>query len=151
MTGITRRLAEFVAGIAHENLPAEVCERARCVVLDHVGIALRARHEAALAPAMHAALEQLGQVGGKATVIGDPHGYPPASAALFNGNLGHALDFDDTHAPGSIHSGAPIIPAALAAAQLSGADGKRVIAGVVAGFAAQDWRAPDYPRHDRSG
>ena len=142
MTGITRKLAEFVAGLEHDTLPPHVRERARCIVLDHVGIALRARHAAALSPAMHAALVRLGQVGGhntpgQASVIGDAQRYAPASAALFNGNLGHALDFDDTHAPGSIHCGAPIIPAALAAAEMCGADGKRVIAGVVAGFETQ--------------
>jgi 2-methylcitrate dehydratase PrpD len=142
MTGITRTLAEFVAGLEHDALPEDVRERARYIVLDHVGIALRARHAAALSPAMHAALRRLGQVGGhdsprQASVIGDVQRYAPASAALFNGNLGHALDFDDTHAPGSIHCGAPIIPAALAAAEMCGADGKRVIAGVVAGFETQ--------------
>ena len=109
--------------LEHDGLPGEVSERARLIILDHVGIALRARHAAALSPSMEAALRRLGQVGGQssghsggqATVIGDAEGYTPTAAALFNGNLGHALDFDDTHAPGSIHSGAPIIPAALAA------------------------------------
>jgi 2-methylcitrate dehydratase PrpD len=141
MTGITRTLAEFVAGLSHDALPSHVRERARIIVLDHLGIALRARHAAALAPAMAAALERLGQAGGDAgrgaSVVGDARGYTPGAAALFNGNLGHALDFDDTHAPGSIHSGAPIIPAALAAAELAGADGVAVTTGVVAGFETQ--------------
>ncbi len=137
MTAITRALAEFTAGIRQPDLPAQVRERARHIVLDQVGIALRARHAADLSPALHAALARLGHTGGRASVIGDPQGYTPAAAALFNGNLGHALDFDDTHAPGSIHSGAPIIPAALAAAELAGAGGDAVLAGVVAGFEVQ--------------
>lgn len=136
MSGITRSLAEFVASLRYDELPQDVRERARLIILDQVGIALRARHEATLSPAMESALRRLGMTG-SATVIGDETGYAPTSAALFNGNLGHALDFDDTHAPGSIHSGAPIIPAALAAAELCGADGKAVIAGVVAGFETQ--------------
>lgn len=137
MTAITREIARFVAGLRHDALPAEVRERARMVILDHVGIALRARREATLSPIMESALGVLGVAGGSASVIGDRERYAPAAAALFNGNLGHALDFDDTHAPGSIHSGAPIIPAALAAAEMCGADGKAVIAGVVAGFETQ--------------
>ena len=148
MTAITRSLAEFVAGLSWGSLPAQVRERARLIVLDHVGIALRARHAAALSPSMARALARLGQGAPRrgaddadpargASVIGDGDGYTPTAAALFNGALGHALDFDDTHAPGSIHSGAPIIPAALAAAELGGAGGKAVIAGVVAGFETQ--------------
>lgn len=137
MTGITRQLAEFIASVNFDNLPEQVRERAQLIVLDHVGIALRARHEATLSPAMEAGLLRMGLASGNSTVIGDPKGYVPSAAALFNGNLGHALDFDDTHAPGSIHSGAPIIPAALAAAEMCKADGKAVIAGVVAGFETQ--------------
>lgn len=141
MTGITRTLAEFVSTLTHDELPPHVQERARLIVLDHIGIALRARHAASLAPALEAGLQRLGQRGpdgaGSCSVIGDAQRYTPTAAALFNGNLGHALDFDDTHAPGSIHSGAPIIPAALAAAELCGAGGKAVIAGVVAGFETQ--------------
>ena len=137
MPGITRQLAEFVAGLNYDGLPADVRERARLIILDHVGIALRARNEATLAQPMEASLHSMGLASGTATVIGDAHGYVPSAAALFNGNLGHALDFDDTHAAGSIHAGAPIIPAALAAAEMSGADGRAVIAGVVAGFETQ--------------
>jgi len=141
MSAITRTLAEFVAGLAWDTLPVAVRERARLFVLDQVGIALRARHAADLSPPMARALARLGHSGGGAgrgaTVIGDAGGYTPAAAALFNGNLGHALDFDDTHAPGSIHSGAPIVPAALAAAEMCGAGGQAVIAGVVAGFETQ--------------
>jgi 2-methylcitrate dehydratase PrpD len=137
MTGITRQLANFVASLTHDGLPEQVHERAQLIVLDHIGIALRARHEATLSPAMEAGLRRMGLAAGTANVIGDPQGYVPSAAALFNGNLGHALDFDDTHAAGSIHCGAPIIPAAMAAAQMCGADGKAVIAGVVAGFETQ--------------
>jgi 2-methylcitrate dehydratase PrpD len=44
------------------------------------------------------------------------------------------LDFDDTHAAGSLHPGAPVIPAALAAAEMAGADGKTALAAIVAGY-----------------
>ncbi|GIT49153.1 MAG: hypothetical protein Ct9H300mP14_10810 [Gammaproteobacteria bacterium] len=50
-------------------------------------------------------------------------GYSPAAAAFYNGNLAHSLDFDDPHAGGSIHPSAPIVPAALAAAEMPGVDG----------------------------
>lgn len=137
MTAVTRQLSEFVAGLKFDALPAEVAERTRLLVMDHVGIALRARHAAELNEAMSAAIARLGMAPGKASVIGDPAGYGPAAAALYNGNLAHSLDFDDTHARGSIHPSAPIVPAAFAAAEMTGAGGRDVIAGIVAGYEVQ--------------
>jgi hypothetical protein len=49
---------------------------------------------------------------------------PRPAPALLNGALAHSLDFDDTHAAGTLHPGAPVIPAALAAAEMAGADGR---------------------------
>ena len=137
MTAITRTLAEFVAGLSDDRLPRAVAERAKLLVFDSVGIALRARHEADSTPSLVAAAAKLGLTGGTATVIGDGDGYTPAGAALINGTLIHSLDFDDTHASGSIHPSAPIVPAALAAAEMTGATGARVLAAIVAGYEIQ--------------
>ena len=137
MTAITRTIAEFVAGTSYDALPAEVRERAKALVFDLVGISLRARHEAESTEPMVAAAARLGLAGGVCTVIGDAAGYAPPGAAMLNGTLAHSLDFDDTHAPGSLHSSAPIVPAAFAAAEMSGADGKAVIAAIVAGYEVQ--------------
>src|SRR6188768_2201653 len=111
MTAITRALAEFICATDYEALPAEVRERTKALVLDLVGIAVRARHEAESTPAMVAAAARLGFAGGTCTVIGDAVGYTPAGAAMINGTLAHSLDFDDTHAAASLHPSAPIVPA----------------------------------------
>ncbi|MGH8696751.1 MAG: MmgE/PrpD family protein, partial [Burkholderiales bacterium] len=137
MTAITRELADFVARTSYDALPAEVRERAKWLVTDMVGIALRARHEAESTPALLAAVERLGLGQGKASVIGDERGCSPTAAALVNGTLAHSLDFDDTHARGSIHPSAPIVPAALAAAEMAGAGGRDLVAAIVAGYEVQ--------------
>ena len=137
MARITRELSEFAAGISYDELPAEVVERTKVLVLDLVGIALRARHDAESTPALFAALEHLGLGGGAANVIGEEAQFAPPAAALLNGALGHSLDFDDTHARASLHSSAPIVPAALAAAGMTGAHGREVIAAIVAGYEVQ--------------
>ena len=46
MTAITRRISEFAAGMTFDALPPEVAERTGMLVMDNVGIALRARHDA---------------------------------------------------------------------------------------------------------
>jgi 2-methylcitrate dehydratase PrpD len=133
----TRQLAQFVAGLSYDTLPADVRERARALALDLVGIMLRARNDAESTPAMVAAASRLGMANGACTVVGDSAGYAPPGAAMLNGTLAHSLDFDDTHAPGSLHPSAPIVPAALAAAEMTGADGKALIAAIVAGYEVQ--------------
>jgi len=133
----TRELAEFVAGISYGTLPIEVRERVKALALDLVGIALRARNEAESTGPMIAAAARLGMAGGACTVIGDAAGYFPPGAAMLNGTLAHSLDFDDTHAPASLHPSAPIVPAALAAAEMTGADGRAAIAAIVAGYEVQ--------------
>jgi 2-methylcitrate dehydratase PrpD len=133
----TRILTRFVHELSFEKLPAEVRARVPSLVLDLAGIMVRARHEAESTPAMIAAARRLGLAHGSCTVIGDAAGYSPAGAAMVNGTLAHSLDFDDTHAPGSLHPSAPIVPAALAAAEMTGADGRSVIAAIVAGYEVQ--------------
>ena len=67
-------------------------------------------------------------------MFGDAARYTPPGAAFLNGALAHSLDFDDTHAAGSLHPGAPVIPAALAAGEMVGASGADVLAAIVAGY-----------------
>jgi 2-methylcitrate dehydratase PrpD len=137
MTATTRELADFVAGISYDTLPAEVRERVKAFTLDLTGIALRARYEAESTEPMVSAINHLGLAGGACTVIGDGAGYAPPGAAMLNGTLAHSLDFDDTHAPASLHPSAPITPAAFAAAEMAGASGRELIAAIVAGYEVQ--------------
>jgi 2-methylcitrate dehydratase PrpD len=131
---ITERLAAFAAGIALPDLPPEVAGRARYLVLDLVGNIVRARHDAESTPALLSAVHALGLAHGDCFVLGDAARYAPAGAALLNGTLAHSLDFDDTHAAGTLHPGAPVIPAAIAASEMAGASGADVLAAIVAGY-----------------
>ena len=92
MTAVTRKLAEFVAGLSYETLPVEVRDRVKALALDLVGITLRARNDAESTPAMVSAAALLGLTKGSCTVIGDGNGYTPAGAAMVNGTLAHSLD-----------------------------------------------------------
>ena len=132
--GITQDLASFSASIRLDRLPPEVVARARLLVLDLVGNIIRARHDAESTAPLLAAARALGLASGNAAVFGDTASYTPAGAALLNGALGHSLDFDDTHAAGSLHPGCPVIPAALAAGEIAGVPGAEVLAAIVAGY-----------------
>ncbi len=137
MSGTTSELATFVAELGFVDLPTDVTERAKRLILDLSGIIIRARHDAESTPSLISAVEKLGLADGACSVMGDTRCYAPTAAALINGTLAHSLDFDDTHAEGSIHSSAPIVPAALAAAEMTDRSGRELITAVVAGYEVQ--------------
>jgi 2-methylcitrate dehydratase PrpD len=126
------RLAEDAVAIRDERLPPEVVERALALLQDFVGVALGGAPEESSA-AVRGGLAMLG-TRGDATVLGTNERLAPPHAALANGAAAHAIEMDDTHQGGSIHLGAAIFPAALAAAELIRADGRRVLAAAVAGY-----------------
>ncbi len=135
MANETSTLARFVSGLSLDGIPAAAAERAKALTLDLLGSAVRARVEAESTPSVLAMLARLGLDGpGPGTVMGDARGYAAPVAALLGGVLGHSLDFDDTHAESSLHPSAPVVPAALAAGELVGADGATVLAAIVAGY-----------------
>ena len=137
MAEVTRKISEFAAAITFDALPRDVARRTEMLLMDNVGIALRARNDAESTPALIEAAQALGLEGGDSVVIGDGLGYTPLGAALINGTLAHSLDFDDTHAASSLHPSAPIAPAALAAAEMAGARGEELIPAIVAGYEIQ--------------
>ena len=132
--GVTADLASFTAATRLDRMPDDVVRRARLLVLDLIGSIVRARHESDSTPSLLSAARVLGVAAGSTGVFGDCARYTPAGAAFLNAALGHSLDFDDTHAAGSLHPGCPVIPAALAAGEMTGASGADVLAGIIAGY-----------------
>lgn len=60
---------------------------------------------------------------------------PAPMAAWVNGMMSHARDFDDTHDAAVLHAGVSVIPAAIAAAEVTPeATGEDLIAGVAVGL-----------------
>ena len=131
--GATRALAEVALSIRAGALAAPTLERAKQAVLDLAGSAMRARFESPTSAAVHAALGSLG-AGGSCTAVGYGAAFAPQYAALLNACNFHVLDFDDTHERSSLHPGAPVVGAALAAAERLGAAGPELLAAIVAGY-----------------
>ena len=134
MENTTQTLADFCVQTNYDKIPTEVVERTKLLILDTVGIIIRARHDSESTPSMLAAVGKLGLDKGDCHVFGDKTTYSPATAALINATLAHSLDFDDTHAEASIHASAPIVPAAIAAAEMVGASGRDLITACVVGY-----------------
>jgi 2-methylcitrate dehydratase PrpD len=130
-TELSRAVARFAATLSWDAVPAGARHAARRTVTNAVGLAVGANdHEVVRTAA--AALRVLG-VGGCHGVLGRAESSSATGAALLNGVAMHVEDFDDTHLRTVLHPGAPIVPAALAAAELVNASGVRALEGVVAG------------------
>ena len=137
MENMTEKFAEFCTEIRYENLSSDVIKRTKLLILDTVGIIIRARHDAESTASLVAAIDRLEMSNGSCQVFSDKNSYSPSAAALLNGTLAHSLDFDDTHAEASLHSSAPILSAALAAAQMNKSSGQELITACVAGYEIQ--------------
>jgi 2-methylcitrate dehydratase PrpD len=148
---IAAALAARVVAIRDGAVPEAVLARAHDLLRDYVGVALGgAGTESSVA--VRRGLAHLG-LRGDATVLGARARLPAPHAALANGAAAHALEMDDTHQAGSIHLGAPVFSAALAAAETSGAGGELVLRAAVAGYevAGRLARALDPAAHYRRG
>lgn len=130
----TRAIAAHVAALRARNLPAHVVERAKDLVLDHIGVTLygaqlpwaRKVRDVLLAEGGHA----------RSTIYGSRR-VPARAAAMANATAGHAIELDDTHDESLSHPGCVIVPAALAVAEDLERSGRDFLAAMVAGYEAQ--------------
>src|SRR5579863_8036508 len=130
---VTRRLAEFLSRATFAELPALVVADTRRSVLDWLGSALAG----SLEPPARMTQRVIDGFGAseEATVFSAPRASAPA-AALANGVASHILELDDIHKASTVHAAAPVIPAALAAAEREHADGKAFLLAVALGYEA---------------
>ncbi|MBI4333601.1 MAG: MmgE/PrpD family protein [Chloroflexi bacterium] len=126
-------LAHSVANIRFDDIPAEAIRVAKMSLLDTLGVTTAA---STLGRGCREVVECVKEGGGKeeSTILGFGGKAPSYMAALANGMMAHALDYDDIHEASSIHAGAVIVPAALAVAERAGkVNGKEFITAVVLG------------------
>lgn len=116
---LTRLMARFA--IAPHDFPALARTRARDAIADCVGCMLAGSRED-LAPPLRATLPSFSepQADFASLMLGVASGgkrfASAADAALYNGTIAHALDFDDTNHPAYAHPSAVIAAAMLAIA-----------------------------------
>lgn len=131
---IAERLAEFSHGLAFDDIPPEVFEKTKRLILDTVGVCIGStRIDFGVA-----ALRLASRWGGapESTLIGRRVKVPAQHAAFCNGILGHGQDYDDTHTESVVHPSAALVPVALAVAERAGRSGRETLAALVGGMEA---------------
>jgi 2-methylcitrate dehydratase PrpD len=130
---ITKQYATYCAALSFEDLPEEVVERAKQLLLDTVGVSVGSVR-ADSTDAFFEGTRARNRDAGGATVFATGEEMGPEYATLVNGALAHSLDYDDTHRAASLHPGAPVIPAAVAAGEEVDASGRELLTAIVAGY-----------------
>jgi 2-methylcitrate dehydratase PrpD len=126
-------IAHHLAALKFEDLPDTAVEAARLNLLDTVGVALAGADAPGCREVTRMVLDNYGS--SQAHVWGTGRMATAAEAALANGVMAHALDFDDTHDGAVLHAGVSAVPAALAVAdRLGGVSGRELIKAVAAGL-----------------
>jgi 2-methylcitrate dehydratase PrpD len=128
---VTAQLAAFAVDLRWTTLPATTRAAARRTFANVAGLAVGASRHDAVEVAL-AALHDLG-LGGSSSVLGRRERMATVWAPLVSGIAMHVEDFDDTHLRTVIHPGAPVVSAALTAAECAGASGADLLTAVVAG------------------
>lgn len=127
---IARELATWVVG--EVSVPEAVERAALRHLLDGLGNAVAGARSGAASPAVTVATGLGGPP--EATILGSDTKVSAVAAGLANGTLVHALDFDDTHAGGLVHSTSVVLPAAFAVGEQVGATGRQVLDAAVVGY-----------------
>lgn len=116
---ISQTLVNYVFNMKYEKIPAEAIQIQKKALIDGLAVMLAAT---TLGEGCSHFIEFAIEEGGdkKCTVLGTSEKCSPIMAALANGSLSHAIDFEDAHDLALIHSNAVSIPASLAVAEAVG-------------------------------
>ncbi|VTR71578.1 MmgE/PrpD family protein [Desulfosarcina cetonica] len=129
---IARRFADYIHRTTYEDIPKDIQRFAKLCIFDWIGVTLGGARE----PVSDILLGLIDIMGGNphATIIGKGVKTNALFAALINGTMSHALDFDDTHKGAGIHPSVCLAPAAVAVAEYKRASGKDLITAFIIGF-----------------
>jgi len=130
---ITQELVRYCHGLRFHQLPGEVVDRVKYFFLDFIGVACRGSQEDS-SKSMYRFVREMGGRRQGTVIIGTRERAAPMYSALANGTSGHAVEMDDVNNEASLHPGVVVFPAALAAGEMVGGTGKKMIEAVVAGY-----------------
>ena len=151
---VTELLAGFAASLAYEDLPGEVRDHCKKILLDALACAV-AGHRGEETQQLAALASALAQSDESSVIGGDRLSL--AGATLLNGYLITAVTMCDVHRPSLTHVTPEVIPPALAIAERDGLSGRDLLVAIAGGcevttriglgvdypaFRAKGWHGP---------
>ena len=131
MTPRNEQLVNYIASAATRVIPLEINDAARRALVDFLGVAVGASNDAPARP-VRATVKRWQASGMSRVFIGGQT--TPALAALANGTMAHAMDFDDTHPGGAGHPSACCWSSTLAIAEHEGHSERDALTAFLTGY-----------------
>ena len=129
--GATEKIARFIADTGYENIPRDAVEKAKRTALDCLAAALAGVVE----PVSQTITAYITKLGGppQASVFGAGLRVSVPDAALANGSIAHALDYDDCGMKMG-HPSVMVLPAVLSLGEHLGASGQDTLTAYILGL-----------------
>jgi 2-methylcitrate dehydratase PrpD len=146
----TKALCAHLASAGYDDLSAAAKHQARRGVLDWIGCALAGSGHRTVSTLLAVLNETSGKP--QATVLGRGLKLGLTDAPLANGQMGHVLDYDDTHMGGVVlHTSSPVLSALLALAERKPVGGAALMTAYAVGFEAGVRAGRTAPGHHKGG
>ena len=123
---LSQKLIQHVLDTEFEKLPEAAVQAQKNSATDMLGVMLAATGIDSASASFAAFAAEEGS--GKCTILGHEKKTFPALAALANGALVHALDYEDSHELATVHPNSAAFPAIMALSQhIGGVSGKKFL------------------------
>ena len=128
-----RLFADFAVGLEYGAIPAHVVDCTKKLIIDQLGVMLIGATASGV-PALAASVREWGGAA-EAGIVGQKLRVPAPAAALVNGAMARAHDYDALHERGIVHITAGCLPQCLALAERrGGVSGREFITAMVTGM-----------------
>jgi 2-methylcitrate dehydratase PrpD len=147
---LTKTLCAHLAAARFADLSEAAKREARRGVLDWIGCALAGSGHRTITTLLGALQETSGKP--VATVVGRKLKLGLLDAPLANGQMGHVLDYDDTHMGGVVlHTSSPVLAALFALSERAPVTGEDFMLAYAVGFEAGVRSGRTAPGHHKGG
>jgi 2-methylcitrate dehydratase PrpD len=147
---LTQQFTQFIVDQQFKDLSQEAIHSAKRGVLDWLGCALAASHHPSVKPLIE--VLQDNDSSPQSTVLGQSFKLSHLDAPLVNGQMGHLLDFDDTHMGGVVlHASSPTLSALISESERQKSSGQDFLLAYICGFEAGVRVGQSAPNHHAQG
>jgi 2-methylcitrate dehydratase PrpD len=147
---LTKTLCAHLAAAQFSDLSSKAISEARRGVLDWIGCALAGSGHKTITTLLSVLQDITGRP--QATVFGRKLRLGLLEAPLANGQMGHVLDYDDTHMGGVVlHTSSPVLAALFALSERNPVSGADFMLAYAVGFEAGVRSGRTAPGHHKGG